>query len=86
MGNDMNVAVVNAEKVEFGTYTLSFFLCQIKMEFHLFFGVDIDNSFQCFLSVGTFVAGQKTSWKTFGQDIQFFFEDKPIIVGNIEQR
>lgn len=33
MGNDMNVAVVNAEKVEFGTYTLSFFLCQIKMEF-----------------------------------------------------
>lgn len=58
----------------------------INTELHLFFGVGIDNSFQCFLSVGTFVAGQKTSWKTFGQDIQFFFEDKPIIVGNIEQR
>lgn len=77
MGNDMNVAVVNAEKVEFGTYTLSFFLCQIKMELHLFFGVGIDNSFQCFLSVGTFVAGQKTSWKTFGQDISSSLKTNP---------
>lgn len=85
MGNDMNVAVVNAEKVEFGTYTLSFFLCQIKMEFHLFFVVGIDNSFQCFLSVGTFVAVNKRVGKLLVR-IQFFFEDKPIIVGNIEQR
>ncbi len=37
MGNDMNVAVVNAHKVEFGTYTLSFLLCQIKMEFPFVF-------------------------------------------------
>jgi fumarate reductase subunit D len=81
----MNVAVVNAEKVEFGTYTLSFFSARSRWN-SICFLVLILIIASVFPVGGNFRSRSKTSWKTFGQDLQFFFEDKPIIVGNIEQR